>query len=223
MARGRASASGPAGPPGAGRACSRRSGRTPATRSAGRCRSPSRSSSPAPTRTRPGSPSSTARVVGHVAVSRVGPGLEADLWMRGHRAPARGAGGGRRCCSSTTRRRPGRRQGAARDGGRARSASRAARRCSTSSGDRPAGRALPAHGWQVVGEGRPWWLPARPPARAVHGAARLTRIGAPEALTTAASAPIGCGHDRPRRPRRGPRRRSTPPPTAAAPSASPRG
>jgi GNAT superfamily N-acetyltransferase len=100
------------------------------------------------------------RVVGHVAVSRVGPGLEADLWTAGAGRPrdelaavsvlfvdhtVQGQGVGRALLAAAV--------AAIRESGRLPVLDVVQ--------ETPAAVELYRRtGWQVVGEGRPWWLPA---------------------------------------------------------------
>ncbi|NYG08585.1 GNAT superfamily N-acetyltransferase [Phycicoccus badiiscoriae] len=99
------------------------------------------------------------RVVGHVAVSRVEPGLEADLWTAGTGRPRTelaavavlfvdpevgGRGVGKALLATAV------------------SAIRASRRVPVLDVVQETASAVELYrrsGWRVVGEGRPWWLP----------------------------------------------------------------
>jgi GNAT superfamily N-acetyltransferase len=100
------------------------------------------------------------RVVGHVAVSRVEPGLEADLWVAGSGRPREelaavavlfvdhtvaGRGVGKALLATAV--------GAIRESGRTPVLDVVQETAS-------AVELYRRTGWQVVGEGRPWWLPA---------------------------------------------------------------
>ena len=100
------------------------------------------------------------RVVGHVAVSRVEPGLEADLWTAGAGRPreelaavavlfvdhtVQGQGVGRALLAAAV------------------AAIRESGRLPVLDVVQETSAAVELYrrtGWQVVGEGRPWWLPA---------------------------------------------------------------
>ena len=121
---------------------------------------PVENSSPAPTRMRRGLAELDGRVVGHVAVSRVEPGLEADLWVAGAGRPREelaavavlfvdhtvvGRGVGKALLATAV--------GAIRESGRTPVLDVVQETAA-------AVELYRRTGWQVVGEGRPWWLPA---------------------------------------------------------------